>query len=181
MKIAIDGTSCRLLKDLLALHRDGQFEPYDYNISYRINAADPLLNQLYGEPKFLYINGDQRDQLLRLLAWTAISKREFDELAVARNMLATLQPQGAPLGAEVGDFVVVRQSGVPVEIVHFFGADDEYIVSSASTSFIVCEAYTNPWSADLQFINCSLDDLMWPALMSADEVIRGRFPPRLAA
>ncbi len=187
MRIAVDGMPCQLLKDILSQHRDGQsrllWKTYDYKLpaKYRTDAADPLLDQLHEEPKFLCINGDQRDLLLRLLAWAAISNRKQDELVVAKSLLARLQPQGVPIRADIGDFVVVKQSGALFEIVHFEGADDENLVSSASTGFIVCEAYANPEDGDLQFIDCSLDDLMWPARMSADVVIWGPSPHRLAA
>jgi len=187
VRISIDSTQCQLLKELLSQHRDGEsrlrWKTYDYKLpaNYRSEAAEPLLNQLAEEPAFFNINGDQRDLLLRLLAWAAISNRSWDELAVAKALLAKLQPQGFPIGADVGDFVVIKQSGILVEVVHFEGADEANLVTDASAGFIVCEAYANPEDGDLQFIDCNIDDLMWPARMSADVVIWGPFPHRLAA
>ena len=60
MRIAIDGTSCQLLKDLLSQHRDGLsrllWKKYDYQLpeKYRTDAAVPLLNQLDDDPKSDY-------------------------------------------------------------------------------------------------------------------------------
>lgn len=187
MRISIDGTSCQLLKSLLSLHREGKsrllWKTYDYKLpaKYRTDTAVLLLNQLYVEPSFIFIDGNQRDLLLRLLAWMSISNCDYNEQAIDRSLLKELQPQGRPIGAEVGDFVVLKQRNVLVEIVHFGGADDENLVGNTSTGFIVCEACANPEDTDLQFIDCSIDDLMWPARLSAEEVIWGPYPHRLAA
>lgn len=187
VRIAIHRMQHLLLMDVLSQHRDGQsrllWKTNDYKLpaKYRTVAAAPMLNQLHVEPKFLCINGDQRDLLLRLLAWAAIANRKQDELVAAKDLLAKLQPQGAPIQADIGDFAVIKQSGVLVEIVHFDGADEENLVSSASKGFIVCEVYANPEDGDLQFIDRSLDDLMWPEWMSADVVIWGPSPNQLAA
>lgn len=187
MRISIAGTTCQLLKNLLSLHREGKsrllWNTYNYElpVKFRTEAAVPLLNQLHGEPSSISIDGDQRDLLLKLLAWMSVSNYAFDERTICRALLKELQPQGCPIGAEVADFVVVKQSNMLVEIVCFGLADNENLVAITSTSFIVCDAYAIPGDPELQFIDCNLDDLMWPARLSAEEVIWGPYPHRLAA
>ena len=197
MRIAIDGTSCQLLKDLLSQDRDGLsrllWKKYDYQLpeKYRTDAAVPLLNQLDDDPKRLHINGHQRDLLLQLLAWAARSEvpPTLFEKGPAKKLLEKLQPEGTPLEAEVGDFLVIKQSGLLVEIVHFDGgfyytAEDAYFVTVDSCSFILSETNGTPPpdGAEWPFIDCrNLDDLMWPARMSDEAIIWGPRPYRLAA
>ncbi len=193
MRIQINNTSHQLLKDLLSQHRDGKsrllWNKSDYQLppQYRKEAAVPLLNQLDGNPKSLCVYGHQRDLLLQLLAWESLSERSaWNEIGPIKELLSKLQPQGTPLEAEISDYVVLKQSGVLVEIVHFGGGfhssvDDGYFVTGDSTGFIVCEAYANLDDEDLRFIDCSLDDLMWPELMSAEAIIWGPCSHRLAA
>lgn len=197
MRIAIDGTSCQLLKDLLSQHRDGKsrllWKKYDYQLpeKYRTDAAVPLLNQLDDDPKRLRINGHQRDLLLQLLAWAARSEVSptWPEKGPAKKLLEKLQPEGTPLEAEVGDFLVIKQSGLLVEIVHFEGgfyytAGDAHFVSDDSCNFILSETNWTPPpdEAEWPFIDCrNLDDLMWPARMSDEVITWGPRPYRLAA
>lgn len=118
VRISIIGTSCQLLKNLLSLHREGKsrllWDTYNYElpVKFRTEAAVPLLNQLYGEPSFISINGDQRDLLLKLLAWMSVSNCAFDDQTICRTLLNELQTQGCPIGAEVADFVVLKQSNM---------------------------------------------------------------------
>lgn len=195
MRIAIDGTSCQLVRDLLSQHRDGEsrllWKKYDYQLppDYRSVAAVPLLNQLEDDPKRLCVYGHQRDLLLKLLAWASFAEvaPAWNELGPIKKLLKKLQPQGTPLEAEVRDHVVLKQSGLLVEIAHFSGgfhysAENAFFVSDDSADFIVSETnFDPPEDAEWPFIDCQLDDLMWPAELSAEAIIWGPYPHRLVA
>jgi len=115
MRIAIDGMSHQLLKELFSQHRDGKswllWKKYDYQLpaKYRTDAAIPLLNQLCGDQKCLCVYGHQRDLLLQLLAWVSFSERSaWYEIGPIKGLLSKLQPQGTPVKAEVSDHVVLK-------------------------------------------------------------------------
>ena len=178
MKIPITTAECELLKKLLVQHSEGKTRRPPYLSAVRdLSAPDeamPLLDRLAKNPSCLSIDGKQRELLLILVAVGS------DAHQPASHILQRLQPEGKPLGAEVGDFVIRKETKSLVEVVHFGGADN--CITETTGEVVVCDVYAElySWRDDTQFFFCGVDDLKWPSRLTAEKIIWGYYPDEIA-
>jgi hypothetical protein len=143
VKIPITTAECELVKKLLNQHVEGETRPYFLcsRLPYGSHpkAAMVLAGELFGNPNCLCIDGDQRLLVLFLVALAAAGERA-EETAVARHLLERLQPEGRPVGAVLGDFVVDKSTGELVELYHFSFDDERCCVTESTSYFIFASA-----------------------------------------
>lgn len=180
MKITIDVATRELLQVLLSEYASSHY-PWPLSMRRVTNcrgndAAATLLNQLQEQQvERFYIDGYERTLLIQLLAWEIQIKRRVNLRSCANRLFELIQPQGLPLGADVGDILESVEDGTEYEIVHFDGVlcYDDYCIGAATTEVIVCGTNSNQWTEpEFQYFN--IQQLKWPSKISAQQAIWGK-------
>ncbi|HZW26518.1 MAG TPA: hypothetical protein VFF26_13655 [Gallionella sp.] len=187
MKIAINIATRELLQILLSEYASSH---YSWPLCMRKvtncrgnDAAATLLNQLQEQQvERIYIDGYERTLLIQLLAWEIQIKQRVNLLSCANGLFELIQPQGLPLGADVGDILESVEDGTEYEIVHFDGVlcYDDYCIGTATTEVIVCGTKSNQWT-EPEFQHFNIQQLKWPSKISAQQAIWGQPPHKAAA
>lgn len=178
MKIQITTEECDFLQKLLVQHSEGR-TPHSFMGRILLNSdpseAMPLLDRLAKNPSCLAIDGSQRELLLLLVA---VGRHAHQ---AASRIFQRLQPQGMPLGAEVGDYVSVKETKSLVEVVHISGLTDW--ISGMTSEVIVCDAYwdSETMAADKPFSSWGVTELQWPAPVTSEKIIETYYPYGIAA
>jgi hypothetical protein len=94
------------------------------------------------------------------------------------RLFTELQPEGNPIGAEVGDTVVHKRDGARCNLIYFTNGalNDESLVGENTKRLVVChsEGGRNDLEyRDEDFIELSLEELVWPNRRAAEQVLWG--------
>jgi hypothetical protein len=178
VKIALTESSRQALGELLSEFQESELLNCVYPAIMRSCIVEPLLDQLRREGKenLISLSGRQRELLLRLLSFWEINSSDYNishRQVLIREMLDRLQPiESTPIGAEKGDYVVLKKTGALVEILQFDGGiGDEPLVCSTSKDFIVVDVHAKIVMFAHRETTCDLKDLMWPPRLTVEEFI----------